>query len=66
MLRSATFLFKILFIYFTQQVTLIRRSTVLSLPLQLVFPGRIIPRVRGRVNTIKLLRKKIMIGVVVS
>jgi len=32
------FIKKILFIYVTKQPTLIRRSTVLSLPLQLVFP----------------------------
>ncbi len=33
------YILKILFSYFTKQVTPIRRSTVLSLPLQLVFPG---------------------------
>ncbi len=32
------FIKKILFIFVTKQPTLIRRSTVLSLPLQLVFP----------------------------
>ncbi len=31
------FILKILFTYFTKQVTLMRRSTVLNLPLQLVF-----------------------------
>jgi hypothetical protein len=30
---------KILFTFFTQQPTLTRRSTVLSLPIQMVFPG---------------------------
>jgi len=33
------FILKILFTFFTKQVTLLRRSTVLILFLQLVFPG---------------------------
>ncbi len=40
--RSAPFRVKILFIFFTKQAQLIRRSTVPSLPPQLVFPGLII------------------------
>jgi hypothetical protein len=35
--RSAPFLLKIVLVFFTKQRTLMRRSTVLSLPLQLVF-----------------------------
>jgi hypothetical protein len=38
-LDQLLFILKILFTYVTQQATLMRRSTVLSLPLQLVFPG---------------------------
>jgi hypothetical protein len=38
-LDQLIFILKILFTCFTQQATLMRRSTVLSLPLQLVFPG---------------------------
>ncbi len=33
------FIFKILFTLFTKQASLMWRSSVLSLPLQLVFPG---------------------------
>jgi hypothetical protein len=38
-LDQLLFILKILFTFFTKQATLMRRSTVLSLPLQLVFPG---------------------------
>jgi len=37
-LDQLIFKLKILFTFFTKQATLMRRSTVLSLPLQLVFP----------------------------
>jgi hypothetical protein len=36
------FTMKIVFITFTKQATIMRRSTVLTLPLKLVFPGVII------------------------
>ncbi len=39
------FIVKILFTFFTKQATLIRRSTVLSLPPQLVFPGGSVRRI---------------------
>jgi hypothetical protein len=38
-LDQLLFILKILFMYLTKQATLSRRSTVLSLPCQLVFPG---------------------------
>jgi hypothetical protein len=38
--RWAPFKLKIMFMFLTKQATLMRRSTVQSLPLQLVFPGR--------------------------
>jgi len=38
------FILKIFFTFFTKQVTLMRRSTVQSLPPQLVFPGKILVR----------------------
>jgi hypothetical protein len=41
-LDQLIFKLKILFTFVTKQVTLMRRSTVLSLPLQLVFPDLII------------------------
>jgi hypothetical protein len=37
-LDQLVFILKVLFFLFDKQATLIRRSTVLSLPLQLVFP----------------------------
>ncbi len=41
-LDQLIFILKILFTFITKQLTLLRRSTVLCLPLQLVFPGRAI------------------------
>jgi hypothetical protein len=38
---SAPFIFQILFTFFTKQPTLMRRSTVLRLPLQLGFPASV-------------------------
>ncbi len=38
-LDQLLFTLKLLFIFATKQATLMRRSTVLSLPLRLVFPG---------------------------
>ena len=38
-LAQLIFILKILFSFFTKQATLVRRSTVLCLPPQLVFPG---------------------------
>jgi len=38
-LDQVLFVLKILFTFFTKQVTSMRRSTVLTLPLQLGFPG---------------------------
>jgi hypothetical protein len=38
-LDQLLFIMKILFKCFTKQATVLRRSTVLSLPLKLVFPG---------------------------
>ncbi len=43
---------KVLFTFFTKQAILTRRSTVVSLPLQLVFPSKII--LRCLVNTIDI------------
>ncbi len=38
-LDKLLFILKILFAFFTKQATFMRRSTVLSIHLQLVFPG---------------------------
>jgi hypothetical protein len=37
--NELVFILRILFTLFTKQATLMRRSTILNLPLQLVFPG---------------------------
>jgi hypothetical protein len=41
-LEQLTLILKILFSFFTKQATLIRRSTVQSVPPQLVFPGPLV------------------------
>ncbi len=60
-LDQLLFILKILFTYVTQQATLMWTSTVMSLPLQLVFPGRTIPAAQYCVWTYHCERKNALI-----